>query len=96
MGLFDSLYFPCPRCGERINEQTKNGPCLLEDFNIEDELPEWLMLDLDNTVGTCYKCNAPYKIDFGVRITVSRKVVRSLSSIEEFEWYKHKMKREDY
>lgn len=89
MGLFDSLYFNCPKCGQRLEEQTKNGPCVLDSFDIEqDILPDWLMLDLDKTIGTCYTCNSPYMIDFGVQLLSLKKEVRPLSTLEEFEWHK--------
>lgn len=38
MGVYDTIYFPCPNCGEEICAQSKSGPCVLDVFSA-DKVP---------------------------------------------------------
>lgn len=36
MGMFDTIIYDCPSCGELASSQTKCGPCELNEYNIYD------------------------------------------------------------
>lgn len=86
MGMFDTLYAPCPMCKERVEIQSKSGPCVLEEFNWEDDLPIWLMLDLDGTIETCYKCNRRFRIRFDLEVKVNIKCTEPVDNLDVVEW----------
>lgn len=35
MGMFDSIYFTCPSCGEEIEDQSKGGDCVLAKYRAD-------------------------------------------------------------
>lgn len=59
MGMFDYYVYNCPWCGEEIEDQTKDGPCMLNNYHFGDDP----IMDMA-MVGTyhCYHCNNPYEI----------------------------------
>lgn len=54
MGMFDRVWVVCPLCGERIEAQSKAGPCLLRDYNLGTAPPE-VLVDLGNQTYACSK-----------------------------------------
>lgn len=61
MGVYDSVFFKCPKCGEDIEEQSKAGACLCR--NIEpEEVPFEIAVDLVNTECKCYSCGSSFQI----------------------------------
>ncbi len=38
MGLYDTVYFRCPKCEELLNTQSKAGDCNLKDYD-SDNVP---------------------------------------------------------
>jgi hypothetical protein len=40
MGMFDSLYVECRRCGEQVEFQSKAGDCSLRSYELSDCPPE--------------------------------------------------------
>lgn len=71
MGMFDSLYVKCPKCGEELEFQSKSGPCAMYVFRKRD-LPISVALDLNGNIVRCQFCNSrikmkvkiPKKVDF--------------------------------
>lgn len=60
MGMFDTVFVPCPHCGRMVEFQSKAGDCELKRYHISSVPPEiakWL--DGDNQ--TC-ACNAKVTI----------------------------------
>jgi hypothetical protein len=85
VGLFDSLYFRCPFCGESNEEQTKAGPCLLDSFQFEKDLPAWVMEDFNGTETRCFKCQKRFKFVFDIEIKVKRKELLPLDNLDYIE-----------
>lgn len=56
MGVYDTIYFKCPKCGEEINAQSKSGECLLKNYP-----------NTDVPISVAYDANrhAPFKCDCG-------------------------------
>lgn len=63
MGMFDSVWFNCPSCGERrsIEAQSKAGDCSLHDYETNN-VPPKIALDIDGSAVTCSKCNASFTV----------------------------------
>ena len=53
MGMFDSVYFTCPKCGKLLEAQSKSGHCTLACFAL-DSVPAEIGDDL---VGTTIQCD---------------------------------------
>jgi hypothetical protein len=68
MGMFDRVWADCPKCGKRVEFQSKAGECLLRDFHI-DNLPPEIAKDIANDSNECDECG--YKITF-LAPTISR------------------------
>jgi hypothetical protein len=95
MGLFDSLIWKCVLCGAQNIAQTKSGPCLLDEFNFEDEnLPLWLMEDFHNTEEVCYKCKRKMRLVFDLKVKVRRKAIEPIDNLDwiELEHKKRQLK----
>lgn len=56
MGLFDSVYAPCPHCGQPVEFQTKVGDPYCRSFTLESASPEQL-IDIMNFPEHCEKCD---------------------------------------
>ncbi len=53
MGCFDSVYVTC-NCGERVEFQTKAGPCNMGEYDIDDsDIPSVVAGDLDGESQSC-------------------------------------------
>lgn len=60
MGLYDTVHVPCPKCGEKQGFQSKSGPCLLDDFEL-DKCPEDVLRDVNrHAPATCGKCGIKF------------------------------------
>lgn len=73
MGMFDTLYFPCPHCGELTGEQSKAGGCMLDSYNLGD-CPPAILCDIveDQEYRTiyCEHCNKPIRLELIVKPAV--------------------------
>lgn len=56
MGMFDSVYVTCPRCGSSVEFQSKAGECYLRTYS-NQEVPTEIAADLNDTSERC-KCGA--------------------------------------
>lgn len=36
MGMFDTAYLPCAKCGQLVGFQSKSGPCILAEYSYPD------------------------------------------------------------
>lgn len=48
MGMFDYVWITCPRCGSKLEGQSKGGQCSLIDYTLEnapDEVIEYMIGD---------------------------------------------------
>src|SRR5574343_1643747 len=56
MGLFDSVWAPCPTCGKPVEFQSKADCCpYMNNYGLEDA-PTHIMIDVLNDPGYCHKC----------------------------------------
>jgi hypothetical protein len=55
MGLFDSVWMPCPGCGTAIEFQSKAGECGLTSYSMDDA-PLRILADIDGDIESCPKC----------------------------------------
>jgi len=61
MGMFDSVYFGCPHCGEQTEVQSKAGFCVLDNF-YEDAVPTCIAQDLDRERHFCKHCEKVFEV----------------------------------
>ena len=45
MGMFDSLMVPCPKCGAKVEFQSKAGDCVMAEYTM-GECPNVILADL--------------------------------------------------
>lgn len=62
MGCFDSVYFRCPKCDERIEVQSKAGECYMGSFD-EDVVPVAIANDIQGNSVECGACSRSYVIE---------------------------------
>lgn len=63
MGMFDSVYVDCPKCGTDIEFQSKAGDCILGTYNLNNA-PQEILEDIEGDVEECHKCGETVKILF--------------------------------
>jgi hypothetical protein len=61
MGMFDTVWVPCPQCGERAKAQSKLGPCELKDYHMETA-PLDVLAGLIHDHWTCEKCGTRFLV----------------------------------
>lgn len=61
MGLFDSVYAKCPKCGRPVEWQSKAGECCLRRYN-SDRVPSVIAADLMREEEQCGGCGAVLRI----------------------------------
>jgi hypothetical protein len=60
MGMFDRVYTKCPKCGERVECQSKSGPCDLDEYESLELAPANVVAGILGGGGwtECDKCKA--------------------------------------
>ena len=61
MGMFDSVYAPCPKCGQELEWQSKAGPCILNGYN-PSKVPVEVARDITGELEHCSGCNLAYAL----------------------------------
>lgn len=61
MGMFDTVRFKCPKCGEISDFQTKSGDCDLSTYSIES-LPVDIAKAINGRTEFCPRCD--YEVTF--------------------------------
>lgn len=62
MGMFDTVYVPCPKCGLREEFQSKSGDCILAQYNME-KCPWDVLKDVNrHAPKQCEKCGSWFKV----------------------------------
>lgn len=64
MGMFDSVFAECPKCGKDVEFQSKAGDCLLSKYRIPGDVPGEIAEDLDGEIGQC-ECGHMVLIEIG-------------------------------
>ena len=62
MGLYDSIYFSCPRCGDRIEAQSKSGDCNLSSYEY-DSVPRDVAEDANRHAPFTCNCGESYQFE---------------------------------
>lgn len=82
MGMFDTIWVPCPTCGKKEGFQSKSGDCLLRDYEL-DEAPMNVLLDVNrHSPYQCTDCNTVFEVKFSVVATNVKSVIYK-SDIED-------------
>lgn len=55
MGMFDSVWVDCPRCGGKMEFQSKEGECYLNNYSLDDA-PIEVLRDIVNDPSYHEKC----------------------------------------
>lgn len=72
MGLFDRVWVPCPKCGEKADFQSKAGDPDLRDYTLDDAPPATIAYFVDYPWSEkCQKCGTRFRIDVSVSATVN-------------------------
>lgn len=69
MGMFDSIWVACPKCGEEIEFQSKSGDCSLKHYTLQD-CPDDVMININRHSPQKCKCGALLEIDIKNRKVV--------------------------
>ena len=76
MGCFDSLYINCPKCGKKMEWQSKSGPCALFSYK-KSNLPMDVAIDLDNQILNCEFCNSNWQFKLFGSKRVKFKIIKT-------------------
>lgn len=61
MGLYNSIYFACPRCDARLEAQSKAGDTECSTFE-SNEVPVVIAKDIENETLHCEACDRDWVI----------------------------------
>ena len=76
MGMFDSVYFPCPSegCDGTIEFQSKAGDCFLAGYS-PDEVPTEIAADIAGDTSGCSKCGDFFTVAKALPDTVPMRLI---------------------
>ncbi len=82
MGMFDSVFVPCPKCGEMLEFQSKEGKCYSKRYS-HSSVPAGIARDL---IG-CDSNNRPYNLAYccGKNFRLKAKVPRIYMDLVEWK-----------
>ena len=73
MGMFDYVTVTCPHCKKIVEDQTKEDACIMQTFNLDEELPAYIATAFEGKwcCEHCVKefyitCPGPLKVKVGV------------------------------
>jgi uncharacterized protein YbjQ (UPF0145 family) len=67
MGMFDTIMVPCPKCGTRIEFQTKSGECSMAFYELA-KAPQDALEDINrHAPSACPKCKAVVHVEFDTK-----------------------------
>lgn len=69
MGMYDSVYVKCPKCGIENEFQTKSGECLLNNYSLKN-CPDNVLKDINRHSPIHCNCGADYKVNIKKRKVV--------------------------
>lgn len=69
MGVYDSVWVNCPKCGTENEFQTKSGDCLLENYNLEN-CPDDVLADVNRHSPCKCECGTLYEVNIKERKAV--------------------------
>jgi hypothetical protein len=56
MGMFDSVYAPCPHCGKKVEFQSKADICPMCNVYTIEDAPTHILIDVLNLPTYCQSC----------------------------------------
>ena len=56
MGMFDTIHFTCPKCGQKTENQTKAGPCILKDYDLDLPISLEEAYEVNGITVECLNC----------------------------------------
>lgn len=82
MGMFDSVFAQCPKCGSPLEFQSKAGPCELKRYSVHSVPPE-VAQSVD---GDCKQCACGEVVTIKLSQPVARASMDvTVSGIEDFD-----------
>lgn len=72
MGMYDTIFVPCPKCGTKSEFQSKSGDCLLDVYNLSN-CPDDVLQDVNRHAPNMCKnkdCRTYFSVDIKKRIAV--------------------------
>jgi len=67
MGMFDSVMIPCPKCGNKVEAQTKSGDCILAVYDFpgsgENPAPDCVMEDVNRHSPCICECGCKFHVN---------------------------------
>jgi peptide subunit release factor 1 (eRF1) len=70
MGMFDSVWVKCPKCGEENEFQSKGGECNLSNYNLDD-CPNDVMDNINRHSPIECECGCKYGVDIKNRKAIT-------------------------
>jgi hypothetical protein len=67
MGVFDTILFACPVCGNQIEKQSKAGDCRLNDYD-QCVVPVEISKALENTEVDCSNCGNTFVVKYAFEV----------------------------
>jgi hypothetical protein len=67
MGCYETVYVPCPSCGEPYPAQSKSGPCQMDTYDLHEAPPEVLQDVNRHAPFECEKCGEVFAVQLEVR-----------------------------
>ena len=62
MGMYDTITGNCPKCHERMEDQTKAGYCMLHEFNLDMPISLDEARQIQGHIIQCSHCFAKFEI----------------------------------
>ena len=79
MGMFDSVYVPCPKCNTEAEFQSKGGDCCLENYTLKD-VPNNVLSDINrHSPKVCSECGE----SFYVKVKQEKPAIRQYDNFIE-------------
>lgn len=76
MGMFDSLYVKCPKCGKEVEFQSKSGRCCMDNYNKNNLRPE-VAVGINGDIVECEFCQTNIKLVCNIPRKVKIKLVKT-------------------
>ena len=73
MGMYDTVWIRCPKCGAQVDFQSKAGDCFLHDYGWPDDaetIPKAILADLSGEKERC-QCGAVLMPQATVTLTIN-------------------------
>lgn len=62
MGLYDTVWVKCPKCGKEKGFQSKSGPCELIDIGL-DKCPDDILSNVNRHSPYTCECGVEFEVD---------------------------------